>query len=111
MNAQTVIEKALHNCGFMTAPELRALTADPGHRLDPILVRTGGGRFEAPAQDVSHFIAIIEQHARRTDANHPDRDYIRDVSATPATLARWRADRQSHAHQWEGTYTPAGGAS
>jgi hypothetical protein len=46
-------------------------------RLMLVLVRCGCGRFLCPAQDLQHFIAIIEQHAK----DHPNEgDYIRDVS-------------------------------
>lgn len=40
-------------------------------RLQPVLVRCGAGRFSCPAQDVWHFIKIIENDGS---------DYVRDVS-------------------------------
>jgi hypothetical protein len=40
-------------------------------RLHPILVRCGSGRFSCPAQDVNHFVDII---------NNSNKDYVRDVS-------------------------------
>lgn len=40
-------------------------------RLQPVLVRCGGGRFSCPAQDLKHFIDII---------NKEGSDYVRDVS-------------------------------
>ena len=47
------------------------------NRMQLVLVRCGCGRFLCPAQDVQHFIAIVEQHAK----DHPNEgDYIRDVS-------------------------------
>ena len=47
-------------------------------RLEPLLVRCGGCRFTAPAQDVAHLIEIIERDGA---------DYVRDVSF-PAGGAR-----------------------
>ena len=51
-------------------------------RLLPVMVRCCGGRFTAPAQDVAHFINIIEAQSDMTVASmvNPDRDYVRDVS-------------------------------
>ena len=40
-------------------------------RLQPVLVRCGGGRFTCPIQDLAHFRDII---------NADGRDYIRDAS-------------------------------
>jgi hypothetical protein len=42
-------------------------------RLQPVLVRCGGGRFSCPVQDLQHFIDIITRE---------DSDYVRDVSVT-----------------------------
>lgn len=42
-------------------------------RLQPVLVRCGGGRFSCPVQDLAHFISII---------NRDGKDYVRDVSVT-----------------------------
>lgn len=40
-------------------------------RLQPVLVRCGGGRFSCPIQDLKHFVQII---------NKEGSDYVRDVS-------------------------------
>ncbi len=54
--------------GFISQNEIGAVEAQD--RLWPCLVRCGGGRFSCPAQDVAHFVAIIDASA----------DYVRDVS-------------------------------
>ncbi len=56
--------------GFLQASDVAALRAHPDARLWRLLVRCGGGRFIAPAQDVAHFIALVERGG----------DYVRDVS-------------------------------
>jgi hypothetical protein len=57
-------------CGFVTAADVGQLAAHPMSRLWPLLVRCGGCRFVAPAQDVAVLIAAV------TGAG----DYVRDVS-------------------------------
>jgi hypothetical protein len=60
------------NGGFLTTPEdEKKLIAE--NRLQPVLVRCGGGRFSCPVQDLQHFIDIITRE---------DSDYVRDVSVT-----------------------------
>ena len=54
--------------GFVMDDEIDQIVHE--NRLHPCLVRCGGGRFTAPAQDVAHFIAIIERDGH---------DYVRDV--------------------------------
>jgi hypothetical protein len=56
--------------GFLQESDVAALAAHPEARLWRLLVRCGGGRFIAPAQDVAHFIALVERGG----------DYVRDVS-------------------------------
>lgn len=55
--------------GFVTESDIPAIIAEK--RLQLLLVRCGGGRFMCPAQDVQHFISILEADGR---------DYVRDVS-------------------------------
>lgn len=55
--------------GFLPKPALEKLVKL--NRLNPVLVRCGGGRFTCPAQDAQHFIDIITKEGS---------DYIRDVS-------------------------------
>ncbi len=75
-----IIAKARRDrMGYLTEAEVEEIANDPETRLTMLLVRCGSGRFLAPAQDVGHFIAIIETHGA-TPANDPNRDYIRDVS-------------------------------
>ncbi len=73
-----------HACGFLTEAQVAAIAADPETSLTLLLVRCGGGRFLAPADQVQHFIDIIEQHAEyvsyRTDRTTKMSDYVRDVS-------------------------------
>jgi len=56
-------------CGFVTEAEVEEIAKQEPLKL--LLVRCGCGRFLAPAQDVKHFIGIIEKEKS---------DYIRDVS-------------------------------
>jgi len=55
--------------GFIHDNELPVIIQH--NRLEPLLIRCGGCRFLAPAQDVAHLIEIIEADGR---------DYVRDVS-------------------------------
>ncbi len=57
--------------GFLREPEVAMLAADPSTRLQPLLVRCGGCRFTAPAQDVLHLIRLVEATGE---------EYVRDVS-------------------------------
>ena len=64
------IEKIIENeWGFISVDMLDKVIEE--NRLHPCIVRCGNGRFVCPAQDVSHFIKIIERDGT---------DYIRDVS-------------------------------
>lgn len=64
------IQKLLNEkCGYVTDKDLPEVIKE--NRLQQVLVRCGGGRFICPAQDLQHFIAIIEREKS---------DYIRDVS-------------------------------
>lgn len=55
--------------GFLSAQDLADLVRLA--RLAPVLVRCGGCRFTAAAQDVAHLVGIIEREAS---------DYVRDLS-------------------------------
>ena len=67
-----VIEQARKTAGgFLKDTDVAVIAADPATRLQMLLVRCGNGRFMAPAQDVKHFIDLIER---------PEGDYVRDVS-------------------------------
>jgi len=63
--------------GFLTEEDVAAIAEDPATRLQLLLVRCGGGRFLAPAQDVKHFIDIIERDYNTAPGVG---DYVRDVS-------------------------------
>ena len=76
MTGLEAIEKAKTRMGFITDVELSALAADPGTRLQPCLVRCCCGRFSAPAQDVAHFIKLVEQGG----------EHVRDVSVLGVKL-------------------------
>ena len=65
----TIAEHINTNYGFITESDLPDIIRE--NRLQPLLVRCGGGRFIVPAQDLQHFIDIIERDGQ---------DYIRDVS-------------------------------
>lgn len=49
------------------------------HRLMPVLVRCGNGRFTCPVQDLQHFISIIEEHSKLSK-DKSNTDYVRDIS-------------------------------
>ena len=57
--------------GFITERQLQIIAADPATRLRLILVRCGGCRFLAPADQCQHVIDIITREGS---------DYVRDVS-------------------------------
>lgn len=67
--------------GFLLADDVATIAADPVTRLTLLLVRCGGGRFLAPADQVQHFIAIIDRDRKANETNPDLRgDYVRDVS-------------------------------
>lgn len=66
--------------GFLKDLDVALLAADDKTRLTLLLVRCGGGRFLAPAQDVAHFIGIIERDADAGKVHGHGGDYVRDVS-------------------------------
>ena len=63
-------------------------------RLRQVLVRCGNGRFMCAAQDVAHFVGILERDGG---------DYVRDVSLPASDPAH---KGQYHAHTFEGGYQP-----
>lgn len=67
----SVIKKLLEDdCGFIQSEaQLKEIVKE--NRLHPCLVRCGNGRFTCPAQDVKHFVEII---------NATSLDYVRDIS-------------------------------
>lgn len=67
----TVIDKLRTRMGFLDRDDLAMLASDPDTRLTLVLVRCGGCRFLAPAQDVAHLMRIIDNEKT---------DYVRDVS-------------------------------
>ena len=58
-----------HGYGFLFMADLPELIDAVAHQL--CLVRCGNGRFLTPAQNVAHFVAIIEASGK---------DHVRDVS-------------------------------
>lgn len=69
--AQIISEARAQRFGFLSEDQVARIAADPATRTAVLLVRCGGGRFTCPAQDVKHFIGIIEANGG---------DYVRDVS-------------------------------
>lgn len=67
--SQAITKKIRAQGGFLKTGDLPEIIAT--NRLQLLLVRCGGGRFLCPAQDLEHFIGIIEASGA---------DYIRDVS-------------------------------
>jgi len=73
MISQHAVTNVIRNDGFITNDdELAAVIKE--NRLMPIIVRCGNGRFVCPAQDVKHFIKII---------NDSGMDHVRDISIKP----------------------------
>ena len=70
------------NGGWLTESDVEALRLDPNHRLQSCLVRCGGCRFTAPAQDVKFLIECVEKNG----------DYVRDV-CIPANDPIWKGVR------------------
>jgi len=87
--------------GFLQETDVEAIAADSRTRLTLLLVRCGGGRFMAPANQVLRFVRIIEEHDRLTqlvldNAETLDNcgiaspelltpgDYVRDISLPAA---------------------------
>lgn len=78
------------NYGFLTESDVEGIAADPRTRLTLLLVRCGGGRFLAPADQLMHFVRIIERDAAAQSyldrkgvegpKAGPPSDYIRDIS-------------------------------
>lgn len=79
IDGQETVKTVRGRGGFLRLHEIEIIATDPITRLQMLLVRCGCGRFMAPAQDVIHFISIIERDSK---ANPQDElaDYIRDVS-------------------------------
>ena len=55
--------------GFVTSQDMAEIVTI--NRLQPLLVRCGGCRFQAPAQDVARLIRLVEATGE---------EYVRDVS-------------------------------
>ena len=64
----TIAELRENKGGFIQEADLPDVVKE--NRLQPCLVRCGGGRFSCPAQDAKHFIDIIGASGK---------DYVRDV--------------------------------
>lgn len=71
------LQTVKQNHGFLSDSDIDIIAQHD--RLRQVLVRCGNGRFTCAAQDVKHFIAIIERDGQ---------DYVRDVSL-PATDRIW----------------------
>lgn len=72
--------------GFVTNDDIPGVVAVNRHLL--LLVRCGNGRFLTPADNVTHFVALITHHAELVTKTtgqllNPETDYVRDV-ALPA---------------------------
>jgi hypothetical protein len=65
-----IAASAAHH-GFLSPAQVAIIGGDPATRLKPLLVRCGGCRFTAPAQDVAHLIEIITRDGH---------DHVRDVA-------------------------------
>lgn len=89
MNGARVLEVARGNHGFLCADDVAVLAADDATRLVQLVVRCGGCRFVAAAQDVAFLIRAVEGAG----------DYVRDVSLPAGSVATPRVarfDERSH---------------
>jgi hypothetical protein len=68
----SIADQITQHYGFIQKADLDKVIYED--RLYPCLIRCGGGRLSCPAQDVEHWIEIIEKEGS---------DYIRDVSLQP----------------------------
>ena len=66
-----IAESARLKCGFLCDEQIEQMSGNDSTRLIHVLVRCGNGRFVCSAQDVKHFINIIENSKQ---------DYVRDIS-------------------------------
>jgi len=67
MNRMEEIRNKSH--GFVSEDDLEEIVQI--NRLELLLVRCGGCRFMAPAQDIKHLINLVEANGK---------EYVRDVS-------------------------------
>lgn len=71
LRAWSVLEQVRGRFGFLTAAELAIIAADPLYRATTVIVRCGGCRFIAAADQAAHLMAIIGREGS---------EYVRDVS-------------------------------
>ena len=76
-------QRIIGNGGFLTSEDMPEIIKI--NRLMMVLVRCGNGRFLCPAQDLEHFMTIIQEHSQLTHekTGQPEvacGDYVRDVS-------------------------------
>lgn len=76
-----VLREAVAGMGFLSHTQLCVLAKED--RLRPVLVRCGGCRFIAPAQDATHIMEALTA----------DGDYVRDVSLPGDDPAMLEAER------------------
>lgn len=69
--------------GFMRADELAVIAGHTETHLTPVLIRCGGCRFMATAQDAQHLIDIVQRDGE---------DYVRNVSFPADTLRQLRLE-------------------
>jgi hypothetical protein len=80
-----VLKRIKANGGFLVESDVVELAASD--RLRQVLCRFNNGRFLCAAQDVAHFVGIIE---------HSKEDWLRDVSL-PTGDPIWRGDYTTNA--------------
>lgn len=66
-----VIYDDLQEHGFITEEQVNEIANHNETRLCLLLIRCNGGRFLAPAQNVKHYVQII---------NECGKDHVRDIS-------------------------------
>lgn len=81
MYSRAFIDKIEQQGGFVTMEDVAQIERIEPHQI--LLVRCGNGRFLAPAQNVEHFVEVVNgSSAKRPDGFSGHWDYVRDVSFT-----------------------------
>ncbi len=75
----TIQQKVVKQHGFVLSEDLPEIIEHD--RLTPILVRCGGKRFTAPAQDVEAMIDLVSRDGK---------DYVRDASIPADYFKHWK---------------------
>lgn len=80
--AEVLANAKRERMGFLTEVDMAIIASDSKTKTTLVLVRCGGGRFLATADQAQHFINLIEQSGRTVNSatGHGETDYVRDIS-------------------------------